>query len=366
MALTRAQKYLEAPRLPVELLTEIAKLAPKSSLWALCRTSRVFHELTVRELYRYVTIHCTGVNDADTKDLVCRAQKWCQTVMDKPDKAAFVESVTISELPSDLIEYDPAQAFELIALLKRAFKILPNLESLDVDCSLNPLSGSLGILDALRVPSLRTFRIEMDSDNDPTLIDFLSKHPRLKNIELMIDGFDDAELEEELTLPELERFTAPFTYWEALRPNPNLRFAGVHQDRFRDLDYNPFDVMHPLGKFTGVKSVWILIPSESTLPYLNDLKEELPMLEQLSVEFSNWNDRGEAVTTSLSVATCLAHFKSLKYVSVEADNWNHKITQNTAMTLAEESSKHCDTLLRARFGQWNLKRDRPSGMWRIV
>lgn len=99
MALTRAQKYLEAPRLPVELLTEIAKLAPKSSLWALCRTSRVFHELTVRELYRYVTIRCTGVNDADTKDLVRRAQKWCQTVMNKPDKAAIVESVTISELP---------------------------------------------------------------------------------------------------------------------------------------------------------------------------------------------------------------------------------------------------------------------------
>lgn len=102
MVLTRglgAQKYLEAPRLPVELLTEIAKLVPKSSLWALCRTNRVFHELTVRYLYRYVTIRCTGRNAADTEDLVRRAQKWCQTVMEKPDKAALVESVTVTQLP---------------------------------------------------------------------------------------------------------------------------------------------------------------------------------------------------------------------------------------------------------------------------
>lgn len=102
MVLTRslgAQKYLEAPRLPVELLTEIAKLVPKSSLWALCRTSRVFRELTVCNLYRDILIRCTAPNAADTKDLIRRAQKWCQTVMEKSDKAALVESVTVTELP---------------------------------------------------------------------------------------------------------------------------------------------------------------------------------------------------------------------------------------------------------------------------
>lgn len=100
MVLTRrAQKYLEAPRLPVELLTEITKQAPKSSLWALCRTSRVFHELTVRDLYRDVLIRCTATYAGDTKALVRRAQKWCQTVMEKPDKAALVKNVTVSRLP---------------------------------------------------------------------------------------------------------------------------------------------------------------------------------------------------------------------------------------------------------------------------
>lgn len=281
------------------------------------------------------------------------------------------------------MKWDPAQAIELIALLKRAFVVLPNLESLDIDGALNPIVGSPGILDTLRLPSLRTFRIDMESDH-PDLVDFLSSHPRLKDIELIIDGLEDEELEDELTFPELERFTAPFTYWAALQPNPNLRFAGLHQDRFMVLDHDPFDVIHPLGKFTGLKSVWLLIPAERTLPYLMDLKEELPMLEELSVDFANWNDHGEAVvshrappfcrhqphqitmysfhswyhppfgtsqSTSLSVAACLTHFKVLNLVSVESDPWNHEVTQTTAMTLAEEASKHCDTLLRARFGQ---------------
>lgn len=100
MVLTRrAQKFIDAPRLPVELLTEIAKQAPKSSLWALCHTSRVFHELTVRDLYRDVLICCTASYAADTKALIRRAQKWCHTVMEKPDKAAFIKSVTVTKLP---------------------------------------------------------------------------------------------------------------------------------------------------------------------------------------------------------------------------------------------------------------------------
>lgn len=100
MVLTRrAHKLLEAPRLPVELLVEITKQTPKSSLWALCRTSRVFHELTVRDLYRDVMICCSASYAADTKALVRRAQKWCRTVMHMPDKAALVKSIRYQELP---------------------------------------------------------------------------------------------------------------------------------------------------------------------------------------------------------------------------------------------------------------------------
>lgn len=100
MVLTRrAQKFLEAPRLPVELLTEIAKQAPKSSLWALCCTSRVFHELTVRDLYQDAVISCTASYAADTRALIRRVQRWCHTVMEKPEKAALVKSVTVKKLP---------------------------------------------------------------------------------------------------------------------------------------------------------------------------------------------------------------------------------------------------------------------------
>lgn len=227
----------------------------------------------------------------------------------------------------------------------------------------------------------------MDLIHAPTLIDFLCNHPRLKDIEIITDEYDIDLPDKELTFTELERFTAPFTYWELVHPNPSLHFAGVHQDRFGGLEEDPFDVIHPLGKFTGLKSVRIVIPAEKTIPYFVDLKEELPTLEELSVDFSNYLDHGEAIvshrshpffvirrikvanypfqpfhswchtpfgayqTTSLSVAVCLARFKVLKCVSVESKHWNSRITQTTAMTLAKESSKQCNTLLRARFGQ---------------
>lgn len=93
------RKLSETSRFPVELLTKITNQAPISSLWALCSTSRIFYELTVQELYRDAWIRCTGSNSADTKALVRRAQKWCHTVMQNPDKAALVKSITVTKLP---------------------------------------------------------------------------------------------------------------------------------------------------------------------------------------------------------------------------------------------------------------------------
>lgn len=144
----------------------------------------------------------------------------------------------------------------------------------------------------------------MDLIHAPTLIDFLSNHPRLKDIELITDEYDIPLGDKELTFTDLERFTAPFTYWELVQPNPTLHFAGVHQDRFGGLDEDPFDVIHPLGKFTGIKSVRIVIPAEGTLLYLINLKEEVPALEELSVDFSNYQDRGEAIVSRRSPPFC--------------------------------------------------------------
>lgn len=193
---------------------------------------------------------------------------------------------------SDRIKYT-GQAYELTVLLRRAFEALPNLESFNIDCIFAPAEGSLEILNTLRLPALRTFRIQMDSAHAPTLVDFLSNHPHLKDIELITDGYGSEEPDVELIWTELERFTAPFTYWELVQPTPTLHCAGIHQDWFKNLVEDPLDVISPLERFTGIRSVKIVVPAEETLPYLLYLKEVLPTLEELSVDFSNWLDHGE-------------------------------------------------------------------------
>lgn len=171
---------------------------------------------------------------------------------------------------------------------------LPNLESLNIDCDSSLPEVSLEILDALHLPFLHTFRIEMDSVHAPSiLIDFLSNHPRLKDIELITNEYGDEEPEVQLTFPDIERFTAPLTYWDLVLPTPSLRFAGVHQDRFRDLDEQSFEVFSSLKDFTGLKSVRIAIPAEKTTHYLTNLKDAVPALEELYLTLEKWQDQDE-------------------------------------------------------------------------
>lgn len=194
---------------------------------------------------------------------------------------------------SDRMRY-PTQTYELAALLKRAFVTLSNLESLNIDCDSSLPEVSLEILDALRLPSLRTFRIEMSSIHAPSiLIDFLSNHPRLKDIELITNEYGDEEPEVQLTFPDIERFTAPLTYWDLVLPNQSLQFAGVHQVRFSDLDEESSEVFSSLKEFTGLKSVRIAIPAEKTTHYLTNLKDALPALEELSLTLEKWRVQGE-------------------------------------------------------------------------
>lgn len=86
------------PRLPIEIFSEIVRLAPTSSFRALCLVNHYFYGLAARELYEDVVLLCTTPEGIDTIELICRAQQWCHTVTENPRTTILVKSVTF-ELP---------------------------------------------------------------------------------------------------------------------------------------------------------------------------------------------------------------------------------------------------------------------------
>lgn len=87
--------------LPTELLSEIVELAPlgRDDVVSLCLASRVFHALAVHKLYRFISLK----NMADAPEhgvdyLHYRVVRLCETLLEDPVKAHWVQSLEIKDL----------------------------------------------------------------------------------------------------------------------------------------------------------------------------------------------------------------------------------------------------------------------------
>lgn len=77
------------PRLPLELLTEIILLAPRSSWGALCLTCRSFYDFTIAKLYWAVDLMCTNEKE------ILRAKQWCRIILEQQDKANLIQMIVL-------------------------------------------------------------------------------------------------------------------------------------------------------------------------------------------------------------------------------------------------------------------------------
>lgn len=161
------------------------------------------------------------------------------------------------------------------------------------------------ILHSLRLqPCIRNFHISINDIDEFILLRFLGSHPQLTEVCIHIDVYDNFSGASlglgRVHLPNIERFEAPFTYWEILASDtPKLYHAGIYSDRMRrearsHLVFAPFEKMKELGE-CHLRSVeiWTRPGTEEVGEWMARLKNLVPDLEELSVRFEHIAEHGE-------------------------------------------------------------------------
>ncbi|EIM83331.1 uncharacterized protein STEHIDRAFT_141134 [Stereum hirsutum FP-91666 SS1] len=200
------------PTLPVEMLSEIVALAAfeadsRPELLSLCLASRVFHELSIRHLYRTVTIRCSDRSIADrsiepnSKRPVFRSFQLCRTLLQsKYHVKEFVRSFTIEEAPC----HTSAE------LISDVLSDLPHLESLCFDIQFQKCESGCDVLvlypcraghrfedptkflSKVTIPTLQNFKVEAEMVHSPTVTRILQRHAQsLHTVELSIGDIEE-------------------------------------------------------------------------------------------------------------------------------------------------------------------------------
>ncbi|CAA7270516.1 unnamed protein product [Cyclocybe aegerita] len=218
-------------RLPLEVLEVFVELSPVAAKLAISRVSRLFHSLTLRSLYRDISL-CSP-------RLVIGC---CRTLTSNRNAASTVRSISIS-----YTHYPSASNSFLssyYSLIRHALLSLPDLHTLKL---LIHDPHLVTLLDHSLFPSLCQFECYLTPS--ATLVDFLNHHPRINY--LQVSPYENTAVsEDDLTLPPLQlprlRYFAgnvqsvPFIgpssplraaiiSWEAIDTEPDLVFAALQR-----------------------------------------------------------------------------------------------------------------------------------------
>ncbi|KAJ7619656.1 hypothetical protein FB45DRAFT_1096004 [Roridomyces roridus] len=177
-------------RLPNEVIAEIVQNALKSDQTTLCRVSKIFHALVLPILDRTVVL-----------DLFRQGalEAFCSAIVRNPQRADSVRSLTF------LHGYSLSDPGPLKDLLMECLNLTRRLEHLSIK-DLRP-TGVGSCLSSLTFPALMSCFLDTRVAWQPSVAEFLSRHPTITHLRLWsVIAPDSPHIPEGTLLPELQYY----------------------------------------------------------------------------------------------------------------------------------------------------------------
>ncbi|KAJ7773649.1 hypothetical protein DFH07DRAFT_801357 [Mycena maculata] len=205
--------------LPNELITEIVRAAPKAGQAALCRVSKLFHDLALPVLNRAVDFHVDDNNE-------CNFIPCCSALIATPTRADAIRSLTFFILKI----WDDKWAKEALDVLKQAMKLMSRLEHLAI---VSP--SSMTPWRSLPFPRLLSCRLTLwafDTPGEEMVSSFLTRHPTLTHICMAL-----ISTSLQISLPNLQCFEG-YAFGVPLIVSEPLRAARLLWSRSRNQNFD--------------------------------------------------------------------------------------------------------------------------------
>ncbi|KAF8964506.1 hypothetical protein BDZ97DRAFT_1815441 [Flammula alnicola] len=265
-------------RLPLEVLEVFIQYSPVSSQLATSRVSKLFHSLTIRPLYRDISLCSPRVVVA------C-----CRTLISNNTAAKTVRSFSIN-----YTHYSSSSNSLLSAYYSRIKKALLALSGLYTLKLLVHDPYFVNLLNHCMFPTLRQFECYLTPST--LLIEFLNRHPRINYLQVSPHE-NTSELSEDdnklpaLELPRLQYFAgnvqslqflgtactlrAAIISWNAMDTNPDLAFSALQRSSRDTISIRLPDVLS-----LHISNV-LLVDANPTETYLQAIRAFLPRFTQL-------------------------------------------------------------------------------------
>ncbi|KAH9476335.1 hypothetical protein JR316_0011910 [Psilocybe cubensis] len=228
----KSEAFPSIVRLPLEVLEVFIDFSSVSTQLSISRVSRLFNSLTLRALYRNISLYSPAVVVA------C-----CQTLASNRNAATTVRSFLIT-----YNHYSPALLASYYTIIKKALCSLTNLHTLKLLVN-DPHFVTL--LNRCNFHSLRHFECYLTPS--APLIDFLNRHPRIYYLQVSPNENTADPLPDDvgninlptLVLPRLQYFSgnvqsvpflsrtnslrAAILSWNAMETDPDMAFQALQR-----------------------------------------------------------------------------------------------------------------------------------------
>ncbi|KJA16018.1 hypothetical protein HYPSUDRAFT_193738 [Hypholoma sublateritium FD-334 SS-4] len=297
-------------RLPLEVLEIFIQYSPISTQLAISRVCRFFHALSLRPLYRNVSLGSPAVV------IAC-----CKTLIANPSAAKAVRSLSIS------YTYYSASSNSLLSayysIIKRALTVPSGLHTLKLLVH-DPYFVTL--LNQHIFPALRQFECYLTPSI--RLIDFLNRHPKITYLQISPNENTSKSAEQDcplptLDLPRLQYFAgnvqgvpclgtaciirAAILNWNIMDTDPDLAFSVLQRSSSATLallscrrrGWN-LDLIEMVSlRLPGILSLHVfnilLVDSRPTQTYLDAIRSCLirfPRLQRLEINCVDYWEMG--------------------------------------------------------------------------
>ncbi|KAJ7165515.1 hypothetical protein C8R43DRAFT_986623 [Mycena crocata] len=322
--------------LPNEVLAEIAVVCPTADQAALCRTSRLFHEIVTRVMYRSVSLKSSSA-----------IRTCCRTLINNLQISLLVKSLKTDDLILGWGEYHSADG-GLASSLSNALDGLKNLESL----MLGGPDGAppyLGVIADKTFPHLTRLHIRITQSQSslyPALPRFLQSHPKLTVLKLFnlckdfpVESFADVRL------PALRYFKSrTYAFPLLIGAHNRLESAEVVWKQV-DGDIGPPIAALCTGSGASLKKlVCFRFRDTGNTDLIQHIAEHLPTLSILKISSKPTCPMHDE-TMLQKIAAALAHFTKLRmfaYTYAEFKRANRAIDAATVTSWG----RVCPTLQR--------------------
>lgn len=238
--------------LPLELLEEIADIVHTDAQLSLCRVSKLFHSLTIRSIYRDISLDSPSVVVACCRTLAFNqnaalaVRQFCITYTYDSNFVVMIRSqLTFSISPTEppSIHYFPS----FYSVIGKALQRLSQLQELRL-MVFDP--NYVQSLNLVQFSTLRHFECYLALTD--SLILFLNRHPTINYLQIApneaLGRPSMGTAHPQVMLPKLQYFVGNSECVSALVPDASLRAAFIFWDA---VDATPQDAIMSLERSSG-------------------------------------------------------------------------------------------------------------------